>query len=489
MAYNPQRDIDFDLDQQVSELTYKYLNFRAKYTLSLFLSVLDNLLDLGINLQEYKFTNLNKCTKYNQLNANVSWNEDIITSFKNPYFIRCDGLKITQTELFDYIDFSDLEGFLDKIVNLTEVEYYSNFIEDANTINPKKILPIEILSDLDDMAYFSKQFLMDIKILCREMQKKLKKVAQETEIMLLNRKITALENRIKEVAEQDSNDSNLYASLVSEIEKLYEELMKLPSNGKKQMKEQLDQRLVNTDWKLKKEVDNSKKIEYSDNSVSQDEEIRKRLDVLEARMESTEKIINDMKNQFLEYLENGGNNPLKNLTGLSKEEQLKIVSEFKPKTTGAKLRKKITLGILKLGLVGGIVAGSIALHDNLESNISMTPLGINQELQMPVSEPVIVKEIRVLQQPIIIKTTEQTSEDNLVEEPVMPGTYNKRLTEEETAKIVIEVIRGNWATGKTRRELLTAAGYDYDYIQSWVNDVLKEETDITVDNLKQLIKK
>lgn len=40
--------------------------------------------------------------------------------------------------------------------------------------------------------------------------------------------------------------------------------------------------------------------------------------------------------------------------------------------------------------------------------------------------------------------------------------------------VALEVIRGLWGTGKTRKERLSAAGYDYKVIQTEVNRLMKE---------------
>ena len=40
-------------------------------------------------------------------------------------------------------------------------------------------------------------------------------------------------------------------------------------------------------------------------------------------------------------------------------------------------------------------------------------------------------------------------------------------------EIALEVIRGNWGAGATRKKKLTAAGYDYNTVQKRVNEMLK----------------
>lgn len=518
MAYKPQRNGNFWINHKESKNEYRHYNFSAKYKLSLFLSVLDNLLDLGVNLQEYQFSNLNKSNTYNKLDATIAWNEDIINNCGHEDYIRCDGQKITQVELLNYISFSNLSEFLDKVISLTEIEYYTSFIEEATTVDPSNILPIRHCFSSDDMSYFSKDNLVDIKMLCQKMQQKLKKVAKETEIMILKRKIMAIRDKMKEKESGNNIDDTLLALLISEIEKLYEELKKSSSVESKQAKDELDQLLKDYGLKLNNGSDDLEKPVNDSDSVSKDKKIMERLDSLEERMKNTEESINIMKNQLLEYLENGGSNPLAKLTGLSKEEQIEIISEFKPKTKGANLRKKMMLGILKLGLIGGMVTGSLFLHDNLKSNIPETPVKTMQGLQNPIPKPVIIREVRVVEKPIIIKTTDKTSEEEPLEnqdktetnsndqvpepklteepvvsepteEPVVPETHYKDLTVEEAAELVIEVIRGDWGNGEVRKQLFAEAGYDYDYIQFWVNYVEYENIYVTRDNIEQLIKK
>lgn len=50
--------------------------------------------------------------------------------------------------------------------------------------------------------------------------------------------------------------------------------------------------------------------------------------------------------------------------------------------------------------------------------------------------------------------------------------YNSELKPNE--EIAIEVIKGKWGNGSTRKKLLTTAGYDYKLIQTLVNNILRK---------------
>ena len=54
----------------------------------------------------------------------------------------------------------------------------------------------------------------------------------------------------------------------------------------------------------------------------------------------------------------------------------------------------------------------------------------------------------------------------------MLGAQDDVKSVEELAK---EVIAGKWGNGETRKESLAAAGYDYNAVQTLVNEMLKGE--------------
>lgn len=51
--------------------------------------------------------------------------------------------------------------------------------------------------------------------------------------------------------------------------------------------------------------------------------------------------------------------------------------------------------------------------------------------------------------------------------PLQPTRYTKSFDE-----LAAEVIRGDWGNGETRKQRLTAAGYDYTAVQARVNEIL-----------------
>lgn len=56
---------------------------------------------------------------------------------------------------------------------------------------------------------------------------------------------------------------------------------------------------------------------------------------------------------------------------------------------------------------------------------------------------------------------------------------NTNTTKKSTEEVAREVIDGKWGTGADRKKRLTASGYDYDTVQSKVNELLKPKKDVT----------
>lgn len=54
--------------------------------------------------------------------------------------------------------------------------------------------------------------------------------------------------------------------------------------------------------------------------------------------------------------------------------------------------------------------------------------------------------------------------------------YTEEIKIENIDIIATEVIAGKWGAGETRKKLLTEAGYDYNTVQSKVNEILKNKT-------------
>ena len=57
------------------------------------------------------------------------------------------------------------------------------------------------------------------------------------------------------------------------------------------------------------------------------------------------------------------------------------------------------------------------------------------------------------------------------------ATYTKSVDE-----LTAEVIRGDWGNGETRKQRLTAAGYDYAAVQAKVNEILSGKNASTTAN-------
>lgn len=66
---------------------------------------------------------------------------------------------------------------------------------------------------------------------------------------------------------------------------------------------------------------------------------------------------------------------------------------------------------------------------------------------------------------------------SFVDYPAITAQWYAERDKKTADELAIEVINGLWGNGEERRERLTAAGYDYDAVQTAVNELLKEMED------------
>lgn len=464
-------------NQERSKDKYQWSNFDAKYKLSLFLSVLDNLLDLGVNLQEYQFRNLDCADSYHKLNSAGSWNELLrkMTINLESDYVRYDGLKISKESLLEYMDFSDLQEFLDKVVSLTEIEYYIDFIDEAVTLDPNHILPET--NSIRKMTDFPKENLVEIKTLCEKMKQKLKRVAFETETIICRRRIEDLEKMTSEHTFETKVD---YDAFLEEIEKLYRILVTLPLKDREELKQKLDQL---TDDEMKEQLSSKEK------ERQEKENWNARVVSLEERMARTEEKVDSMEKVLLEYLKYGGKNPLHTKTSLSREEQIGIVKSFSAKTTGEKFRKALLLSTLKAGVVG-ILVGTIFFHGNIERNFSKVSRSTYENEEIEDSEITLPEEDELPGR--ITKPSKRELPEKVIIGNPIDNASSEQTPLKTNEEIILEILQGKWGNDPEREESLRSLGYDYDLIREWVNKIIdldgnisEQEYEKVLDNIKR----
>ena len=73
--------------------------------------------------------------------------------------------------------------------------------------------------------------------------------------------------------------------------------------------------------------------------------------------------------------------------------------------------------------------------------------------------------------------------------PWLANEVNKRLENKKSIdEVAKEVLQGKWGNGIDRKNKLTAAGYDYDVVQSAVNKLVSHKTVVTQKSIDQIAK-
>lgn len=180
-------------NQRINKEEYKKENFKAKYSLSLFLRVINHLLDAGINLDELYFVNLEENNTFHKMKNAHAWNANLLKNIKEQDYIRKDGHSFAQAEMKSILNYTNLNEFLDRVIQLTEIEHYIEFIEEGITMDPEAIVPFKGYHKMD-MSYYKETGVVEVKDICKKIQEKLKKVSKETEITLSKEKLEEIEN-------------------------------------------------------------------------------------------------------------------------------------------------------------------------------------------------------------------------------------------------------------------------------------------------------
>ncbi len=270
-------------NQRMDKDHYKLENFKAKYTLSLFLETVDELLDLGVNLEELTFVNIEENNTYEKLTRASLWNEKILKNLKEEDYIRKDGYRISPQEMRNILGYTKLSEFLDRVIDLVETEYYIESTEEATMMNPKKIVPFQGYDKID-MSYYKETGTIEIKAVCQDIQQKLKKVKKETEEIWKKR----MEERIEVLKQQASTAHD--ESIQSELERLYEEINALKEDRPESLTK--PQRLS---------TERVAEIHSEDIPKIQEEEYKEKIKELEESLARIEERDRSLKRQLKEY--------------------------------------------------------------------------------------------------------------------------------------------------------------------------------------------
>jgi len=442
-ATTPNRTFRFIEEHYLDNLDYFILNFAAKYTLSLFLSVIDNLLDLGVNLEELTFFHLQNCPHFKNAKQAGLWNEDIIRIDKG--FRRRDGMYFESDKLISLLNFANLSEFLDKVVELIDFEYQYKFIADDTTIDYSKILPVGN-SDVLDMSIFPEEYLVSVKALCQSMKKKLRKMALDTEFNVLKRKIAELKAKL----EKNSAHLEDNSLLLVKIKELYEEIAKFPESLSNNLKSFLDSTLCENGINISNE---SKSVLPEGDKKFTYEKLLKKLQELDARTKKIESKVDSLEGKIVDYLENGGDNPLKNKY-IPREELIRILLNYEVKTDQEKKRRNYLLKALGISALSFMMLSLSLKSDNHQNSLKKAMPSISIETIEDASKINIGK--------INNGKAFNNSDDDSQKKDILKSNE----------EIAIEIIRGTWGNGEERRELLENASYDYETIQALVNDIL-----------------
>lgn len=445
--------------QPISEKNYRARNFEAKYKLSLFLGVLDELLELGVNISEFSFVDLRKVNTFADTHQAPFWNEKLISTMNASTYRRCDGIKFEEKELLEFIQFQDIPTFLDSIMHLVDSEYYVHFMEEAVTMNPKSVVALPYFHTTN-MDFIEKESLVEIKVLCEAIKNKLREVKHSSEIKVLKRKIEGIRKRLSEKVDNKDFD---YSEILKELETLYQEILFSHLKEKEELLTLLKKLIEekHLDVVVSEETSQeecSKEDDTKIDFVSKMQELDRRVDGLENRVSTIEK-------QLLSYVQNGGVIPTLPTDTVSREEIIRLILEYRPVTFKEKLRRLEVLKLLKVGTIGTLLGGLLFI-----SGSSSTILD-NSATIVP-TLPIIVEEIKpsTLSPESLDESTKPVEETST---PSLPVEKEPKVTLKPLEEIVREVIRGNFGDGQVRREALEEAGYDFITVQSYVNYVIE----------------
>ena len=453
--------------QPISEKNYRARNFEAKYKLSLFLGVLDELLELGVNVSEFSFVDLRKVNTFIDTLQAPLWNEKLISTMNASTYRRCDGQNFEEKDLLGFIGFDDVSTFLDSVMRLVESEYYVHFIEEPVTMNPKAVVALPYFHTTN-MDFLKKEDLVEIKGLCETLKNKLREVKYSSEIKVLKRKLEQLRKRLSE--KEDKKDFD-YSEILEELESLYQEILATSSKEKEELLSLLKQLLEesNIDFRVSEEY---RKVEVPKESAKK-LDIASKVQELDRRVSSLETRVSTLEKQLLDYIKNGGEIPSITADSVSREEVIRLILEYRPVTFKEKLRRLEVLKLLKVGTIGTLLGGLLFISGSAPRILE------NPSIVIPTA-PIVSEEIKP--EPTLPPDLPKLEES--VEETLTPSipVEEEQVTLKPLEEIVREVIRGNWGDGQVRKDALEEAGYDFFTVQSYVNYV--KENNVPFNQLR-----
>ncbi|MCI9279505.1 MAG: hypothetical protein HFJ02_01730 [Bacilli bacterium] len=339
----------------LSEALYKQRNFESKYLLSIYLGILNELLDLGVNVHEAKFTTIDFNSHYSDLMQNEFWNATLLDPFKklastHPIeFKRCDGVALSIENFIESFSFTDVNSFLEKVKFITQFEAYHYYIEEPLMVKPECIDPIVLKQyyNSNDFSSFSKEEFVHVNDLCDSIQEKVLKKNFETKKNILMRKINQVSNH------------TIYAffteeriSIILKNEEVYEKIVDmLDSYIEKMRSHKENERTQSLDFIINtiEELIQSLSLENTNNEEKQFMKINllKEIDKLNHRLDDQEKKIEDLLKQVENYLVKGTPLKMEELRGLNTETIKKLLNK-KPieKPSNYYMRRILLWGML-----------------------------------------------------------------------------------------------------------------------------------------------
>lgn len=401
----------------VSEGTYRINNFFGKYNLSLFLGVVEELLDLGINLKEYRFTSLKNSNTYKESESSDLWNKTIIENIKkerSEEYLRNDNIKIKPQELLDLLSFDNLDSFLEKVVCLTQREAVAYLIEDEYTIDPKEMFAF---SDKEvykkkTMSIFPQEKLITVDALCQRIHQKLINVQIETRKVFLAEKVETLgniiglnlfqaffkEDRIKEIIQKETLYENTMNKL-DEYLKMYTISKETTNKNSETLLSDLEQFLLNF---LKKDKKSSAEEEIED--------LKKQVQDIHDRLNRQDETIKKYIKQIEFYIENGGAIPREASKSLSKECIMGLLKEHRKSMKNPIKKYRIILLMVTAGIMSRLFL------ERTPSSLTIKPPTVKENLVLQREELTLQKIAEERRKHFILKKQENSQieiKDNL----------------------------------------------------------------------------
>ena len=346
----------------IAEDLYKKRNFESKYLLSIYLGILNELLDLGINLHEAKFTIIDFNSHYSDLMKNEFWNTTLLESFKklastNPIeFKRCDGVTLSIESFIESFSFTDVYSFLEKVKFATQFEAYRYYIEEPLIIKPEYIDPF-ILKNFyknNDLSSISKEELIHVNDLCHFIQEKILKIDFETKKNILMKKINQVSNDTLYVFFSEERISiilkneEVYESVIDMLDSYIE---KRKSHKEKDDTQTFDFIIKNLEELIQSLSSKNMNRDKNQFMLSEKNFYQKEIERLNHRLDDQEKLINDLAKQLENYLISG--TPLKkeDLRGLNTETIKKLLNKKPIERSSNYYMRRILLWGMLLQLV------------------------------------------------------------------------------------------------------------------------------------------